>query len=69
MSENGSTVSRPGGGGQLRSAGISVADTPLDAAGIVAKLNEHRVEYVVIGAYAAIAYQAPIPATRDIDNP
>ena len=30
-------------------------------------LNRHGVRYVVIGAYAAIAQQAPIPATRDID--
>ncbi len=30
-------------------------------------LNRHGVEYVVIGAFAAIAQQAPIPATRDID--
>src|SRR5215469_5395779 len=39
----------------------------LDAAGIVEVLNRHGVEYVVIGAFAAIAQQAPIPATRDID--
>ena len=39
----------------------------LDAAGIAAVLNEHCVQYVVIGAFAAIAQQAPIPATRDID--
>jgi hypothetical protein len=25
------------------------------------------VRYVIIGAFAAIAQQAPIPATRDID--
>ncbi|MPZ70565.1 MAG: hypothetical protein GEU71_13710 [Actinobacteria bacterium] len=30
-------------------------------------LNKHRVRHVVIGAFAAIAQQAPIPATRDID--
>jgi hypothetical protein len=39
----------------------------LDAAAIIAALNRHRVRYVVIGAFAAIAQQAPIPATRDID--
>ena len=39
----------------------------LDAAGIAAVLNEQCVQYVVIGAFAAIAQQAPIPATRDID--
>lgn len=30
-------------------------------------MNRHQVSYVVIGAFAAIAQQAPIPATRDID--
>lgn len=39
----------------------------LNAAGIVSVLNRHEVRYVVIGAFAAIAQQAPIPATRDID--
>ena len=39
----------------------------LNAAAIVAVLNRHQVRYVVIGAFAAIAQQAPIPATRDID--
>ncbi len=34
---------------------------------IVAALNRHQVRYIVIGAFAAIAQQAPIPATRDID--
>jgi hypothetical protein len=38
----------------------------LDAAAIIAALNRHDVRYVVIGAFAAIAQQAPIPATRDI---
>jgi hypothetical protein len=36
-------------------------------AAIVAALNRHQVRYVIIGAFAAIAQQAPIPATRDID--
>ena len=36
-------------------------------AAIVAALNRHEVRYVVIGAFAAIAQRAPIPATRDID--
>ena len=40
---------------------------PLHAAGILEVLNRHGVEYVVIGAFAAIAQRAPIPATRDID--
>lgn len=39
----------------------------LDAVAIVSALNRHRVDYVVIGAFAAIAQQAPIAATRDID--
>jgi len=39
----------------------------LNAAAIVAALNRHQVRYVVIGAFAAIAQQAPIPATRHID--
>jgi hypothetical protein len=39
----------------------------LDAAAIVSALNKHRVRYVVIGAFAAIAQQAPIDPTRDID--
>ncbi|HLX49989.1 MAG TPA: hypothetical protein VKS82_16800 [Streptosporangiaceae bacterium] len=38
-----------------------------NAAAIVAALNRHQVRYVIIGAFAAIAQQAPIPATRDID--
>ncbi|MHB8465075.1 MAG: hypothetical protein ACYDH6_07295 [Acidimicrobiales bacterium] len=39
----------------------------LDAAAIVLALNRHGVRYVVIGAFAAIAQQAPIAPTRDID--
>jgi hypothetical protein len=39
----------------------------LNAAAIVDILNRHGVRYVVIGAFAAIAQRAPIPATRDID--
>jgi hypothetical protein len=30
-------------------------------------MHRHQVRYVIIGAFAAIAQQAPIPATRDID--
>jgi hypothetical protein len=33
----------------------------------VSVLNRHDVRYVVIGAFAAIAQQAPIDPTRDID--
>jgi len=40
---------------------------PLNAAAIVDVLNRHNVKFVVIGAFAAIAQHAPIPATRDID--
>ncbi|MGH9208643.1 MAG: hypothetical protein ACRD1G_19180 [Acidimicrobiales bacterium] len=39
----------------------------LNAAAIIMVLNEHDVRYLVMGAFAAIAQQAPIPATRDID--
>lgn len=39
----------------------------LNPAAIVAALNRNQVRYVVIGAFAAIAQQAPIPVTRDID--
>jgi hypothetical protein len=39
----------------------------LNPAAIVAALNRYQVRYVIIGAFAAIAQQAPIPATRDID--
>ncbi len=46
-------------------------DTPgeprLNPAAIVAALNRPEIRYVVIGAFAAIAQQAPIPATRHID--
>ena len=49
-------------------SGQQAAGEPeLNAAAIVAALNRHKVRYVVIGAFAAIAQQAPIPATRDID--
>jgi hypothetical protein len=40
---------------------------PFRPAAIAAELNRHHVRYVVIGAFAAIAQHAPIPATRDID--
>jgi hypothetical protein len=39
----------------------------LNAEDILAALNRHGVEYVVIGAFAAIAQGAPIDATYDID--
>ena len=45
----------------------SVGPGDLDAVAIAMAMNRHRVAYVVIGAFAAIAQQAPIPATRDID--
>lgn len=43
------------------------AISPGDAAAIATVLNRHGVQYVVIGAFAAIAQQAPIDPTRDID--
>jgi hypothetical protein len=45
----------------------SIGSGDLDAVAIVSVMNGHRVEYVVIGAFAAIAQQAPIAPTRDID--
>jgi hypothetical protein len=48
-------------------AGRLEAPVELDAAAIVAVMNRHGVWYVVIGAFAAIAQQAPIAPTRDID--
>ena len=45
----------------------AAGEPELNAAAIVAALNRHQVRYVIIGAFAAIAQQAPIPATRDID--
>lgn len=39
----------------------------LDAVAIVSVLNQFGVNYVVIGAFAAIAQLAPIDPTRDID--
>jgi len=39
----------------------------LDAVAIVSVMNQCGVAYVVIGAFAAIAQQAPIAPTRDID--
>ena len=40
---------------------------PLNATRIVSVVNHHHVQYVVIGAFAAITQLARIPATRDID--
>jgi hypothetical protein len=55
-----------------RRAGLVTDSEPtgpgeLDAAAIVAAFNKRGVRYVVIGAFAAIAQQAPIVPTRDID--
>ena len=59
-------------GRSRRRCGVSdqeeaAGEPELNAAAIVAALNRHQVRYVIIGAFAAIAQQAPIPATRDID--
>jgi hypothetical protein len=40
---------------------------PFHPAEIVEVLGRHGVEYVAIGAFAALAQGAPIPATADID--
>lgn len=45
----------------------STDPSDLDATAIVSALNRRGVRYVVIGAFAAIAQQAPIAPTRDID--
>lgn len=45
----------------------SDGEPALDAAAIVSVLNDQGVQYVVIGAFAAIVQQAPIDPTRDID--
>lgn len=39
----------------------------LNATRILSILNKHGVQYIVIGAFAAISQHAPIPPTRDID--
>jgi hypothetical protein len=44
-----------------------MSNPPLNATAIISILNKHGVQYVVIGAFAAISQRAPIPATRDID--
>jgi hypothetical protein len=45
----------------------SCSEGELDAESIIATLNKYGVKYVVIGAFAAQLYGAPIPRTRDID--
>ena len=59
----------PGGprGGRSLSGQDEPGEPSLNPTAIIAALNRNQVRYVVIGAYAAIAQQAPIPATRDID--
>jgi Aminoglycoside-2''-adenylyltransferase len=44
-----------------------VSRPELAAEDILAALNQHGVEYVIIGALAAIAQGAPIEATHDVD--
>jgi hypothetical protein len=44
-----------------------VPNPQLHSATILSVLNKHGVQYVVIGAFAAISQRAPIPPTRDID--
>jgi hypothetical protein len=57
-----------GAGGRCGVSGQGGPDGPaLNPAAIVAALNRHQVRYVIIGAFAAIAQQAPIAATRVID--
>lgn len=54
-----------GSGGSVNEGSTDAID--LDAVAIVLVLNRHRVDYIVIGAFAAIAQQAPIAPTRHID--
>jgi hypothetical protein len=46
---------------------VTEAGPALNAEAIIAVLNAHGVDYVVIGAFAAQAFGAPIPPTLDID--
>lgn len=39
----------------------------LSAEDILGTLNRHKVDYIVIGAFAAIAQGAPLEATHDVD--
>jgi len=58
-------ASRESSGGDVLDGGSVF--TELDAVAIVSVMNRLRVDYVVIGAFAALAQQAPIAPTRDID--
>jgi hypothetical protein len=44
-----------------------VSRPDLSAEDILAVLNRHHVDYLVIGAFAAIAQGAPLEATHDVD--
>jgi hypothetical protein len=44
-----------------------VSEAELSAEDILSALNSHEVEYVVIGAFAAIAQGAPLDATFDVE--
>jgi hypothetical protein len=39
----------------------------LEAEGIIEVFNQFAVNYVIIGAFAAIAQDVPLPPTMDID--
>lgn len=56
----------PGVRGIVNEPSSTRAPEPRPAA-IASVFNRHQVRYVVIGAFAAIAQQAPIAPTRDID--
>jgi hypothetical protein len=47
--------------------GESIESIEFDPVAIVSVMNRFRVDYVVIGAFAALAQRAPIAPTRDID--
>lgn len=40
---------------------------PFDPAQILATLNRHKVQYVVIGGFGALLHGAPVPPTKDLD--
>ncbi len=41
--------------------------TPFQPEAIIAALNAHQVNYLVIGGMAALLHRAPMPPTKDID--
>lgn len=46
---------------------MTATGLPFGAGAIVGVLNRHKVEYIGIGAVAALSQGVPLPATSDID--